>query len=257
MPGNQILRRPIPQPEVLMRYHYVWLVWSVAFLIPWLVLFLARPDRRRAMWRTSLATSLFGLTEPLFVPRYWNPPSLLELAQRTGFDVESLIFCFAIGGIGLVAYDALSGHRIIPVDPHERNHRRHRFHRLALAAPILAFVPLFLMPWNPIYPSIASLAIGALAGMACRPDLTRRMFLGGALFGALYAVFILGLRISAPGYIEQVWNLHDLSGVLLAGVPLEELLFGITFGMYWSGVYEHLTWHAGAHALLSGVARQA
>lgn len=45
----------------------------------------------------SLATAFFGLTEPLFVPEYWNPPTLFDLAQRTGFDLESLIFCFGIG----------------------------------------------------------------------------------------------------------------------------------------------------------------
>jgi hypothetical protein len=26
---------------------------------------------------------------------YWNPPSLFDLAHRTGFDVESFILCFA------------------------------------------------------------------------------------------------------------------------------------------------------------------
>ncbi len=53
------------------------------------------------MWRASFATALLGLTEPIYVPRYWTPPSLFELAQRTGFDIESLIFAFAIRGIGL------------------------------------------------------------------------------------------------------------------------------------------------------------
>jgi len=48
-------------------------------------------------WRSWL-TALFGLTEPRFVPEYWNPPSLFDLAQCTGFDIESLIFCFGIGG---------------------------------------------------------------------------------------------------------------------------------------------------------------
>lgn len=27
-------------------YHYVWLIWSVAFLLPWSVLFVARPRLR-------------------------------------------------------------------------------------------------------------------------------------------------------------------------------------------------------------------
>lgn len=58
------------------------------------------------MWTVSLATAPFGLTEPLFVPEYWNPPTLFDLAQRTGFDLESLIFCFGIGGVSSVLYSA-------------------------------------------------------------------------------------------------------------------------------------------------------
>jgi hypothetical protein len=69
-------------------HEYVWFYWSVAFLVPWLVLFAAFPQQRRAMWWTSVFTMPFGLTEPLFVPKYWNPPSLFDLARRTGFDIE-------------------------------------------------------------------------------------------------------------------------------------------------------------------------
>ena len=71
-----------------MRFHYVWLLWASAFLIPWSALFVFCPGKRRVMWRVSLVTAVFGLTEPIFVPSYWNPPSLFELAQRTRFDIE-------------------------------------------------------------------------------------------------------------------------------------------------------------------------
>jgi len=36
-----------------MRYHYVWVVWSSAFLLPWLVLYGANPRLRRVMWRVT------------------------------------------------------------------------------------------------------------------------------------------------------------------------------------------------------------
>lgn len=81
---------------------YVWLTWSSAFLIPWAIAYIAFPAHRRAMVWTSLFTTPFGLTEPLFVPEYWSPPSLFDLARQTGFDIESLIFCFGIGGIRAV-----------------------------------------------------------------------------------------------------------------------------------------------------------
>ena len=75
------------------------------------------------------------VTEPVFVPEYWNPPSLFELAQRTG---------------------------------------------------------------------IAAMALGAIAAVLCRPDLKANTLAGGVLFLAIYTVFLLGLKWSAPGYIEQV-----------------------------------------------------
>ena len=67
----------------------VWLVWSSAFLLPWLAAFVAFPHYRQPMVWASLCTAPLGLTEPLFVPAYWSPPSLLNLARTTGFDIES------------------------------------------------------------------------------------------------------------------------------------------------------------------------
>ena len=225
-----------------MKYHYVWLIWSSGFLLPWIALYVLTADERRVMWRTSFATALLGLLEPIYVPTYWNPPSLFELAQRTGFDIESLIFMFAIGGIGGVLYNAVWRQHLVPVILEERRQRLHRFHLAALFVPFVLFVPLYFLSWNPIYPSIACLVVGAVTSVACRPGLKGKTLVGGFLFLGLYAVFMLGLKWLAPGYIEQVWNLPALSGVLIYGIPLEELLFGFTVGLYWAGVYEHFTW---------------
>ena len=194
------------------------------------------------MWWTSVFTAPFGLTEPLFVPEYWNPPSLFNLAQRTGFDIESLIFCFAIGGVGSILYNIFTGRRLRKMGEAARHHHRHRFHVLALGAPVVVFPALYFLPWNPIYPGIVAMFVGAIATMCCRPDLKLKTLAGGALFAGYYLLFMLGLKWTAPGYIEAVWNLGDLSGVNLYGIPLEELLFGFTFGMFWTGVYEHVTW---------------
>src|SRR5574338_470612 len=111
---------------------YVWFAWAAAFLLPWAALYLTFPNYRRAMLWASLYTATFGLTEPLFVPRYWNPPSLFDLAQRTGFDIESLIFTFGIGGIGVVLYTAVTRRELAPAPVGARRYRRHRWHGAAL-----------------------------------------------------------------------------------------------------------------------------
>ena len=223
-------------------FKYVWLIWSSAFILPWLTLYMLASGVRRIMIRASVPTAAFGLTEPLFVPAYWNPPSLFDLAQRTGFDIESLIFCFAIGGIGAAAYRAISAAPETVMAGAERRSGRHRWHLLALVVPFPIFLLLLLLPWNPIYPSLLALFSGALAAAVCRPDLVRNSLLGGVIFFGLYLVFLLGLHWTWPGYIEAVWNLADLLPWRPFGLPLEELLFGFSFGLYWSCVYEHVGW---------------
>jgi len=222
---------------------YVWLVWSSAFLVPWLGLYLAFPRHRRAMLWASAFTTPFGLTEPFFVPTYWSPPSLFDLARRTGFDIESLIFCFGIGGVGAVLVNVLTGRVARTVPPTERGQWRHRFHRWALAGPFVVFTILYPTGWNPIYSGIVAMFAGGTLTVWCRPDLARNSVLGGLIFLGYYAVFLTGLELTAPpGYIEAVWNLPALSGMRLGFMPVEELLFALAFGTYWSGVYEHFRW---------------
>ena len=223
-------------------FHYTWLVWASAFLIPWAALFVARVELRRPMLWASVLTAPFGLTEPLFVPAYWHPPSLFDLAERTGFDLESFIFSFALGGLGVASYRALTHVSMLLIDERERVTVRHRRHLVSLLAPFLVFAALVWLPWNPIYPGIVAMALGAAAAVLCRPDLWRNTLFGGAVFLGLYTVFLFGLKWLWPGYIEAVWNLNDLLGWHPWGLPFEELLFGFAFGMYWSSVYEHLTW---------------
>lgn len=171
-----------------------------------------------------------------------EPPSLFDFVQRTGFDIESLIFCFAIGGVGAVLYNIATNQDLRPLGREERTTWRHHYHRIALLVPVVAFPILCLTPVNPIYSAIAAMAFGGAATAACRPDLKSKTLIGGCLFAVYYAIFMLLLEWSAPGYIARVWNLRDLWGVVVGGVPLEELLFGFAFGTYWSGIFEHLTW---------------
>jgi len=223
---------------------YVWLLWSSAFLIPWGLAYWFFPEQRRAMLWASIFTTPFGLSEPLFVPEYWMPPSLFNLAENTGFDIESLIFCFGIGGIGSVFYNILRHKVPTPIAKCAQHQALHRYHYLALATPFLVFLLLVFFPWNPIYPSIIAMFAGAIATILCRPDLKHKTWIGGVLFLMYYSVFLAGLEWSAPGYIDRVWNMEALSGVTIGFMPIEELLFAIGFGTYWSGVYEHFTWRA-------------
>jgi Lycopene cyclase len=232
-------------PRVPAIWPFAYLIMSTALLLVWFVLYGVRRDLRRTMLRVSLATALLGLTEPLFVPKYWN------LARRTGFDLESLLFSFAIGGIVFAAYEVFF--RTAPSESMAgaRHELEHRHHLLAVASPFLVFVIVaILTKLNPIYSSTTALIAGFFATLYCRRDLWLKMIVSGGLFLTVYFLVFVVFNLAFPGYVIAVWNLKDLSGVRLAGVPLEELMFAFTFGLYWSSVYEHVMWRR-EHALPS------
>lgn len=228
-----------------MDYTYAYLIISAFLFVIWIILYLTRPASRKKMFLVSLLTAPLGLTEPLFVPSYWLPFTLFDLARKTRFDLESLLFSFAVGGIAAILYEAFWGQHRRRISIHDQHQKRHRIHRLALISPILSFFLLyFFTPINPIYSSILAMLVGAVATWYCRPDLVKAMLTAGVVFLVLYfVVFWVGFVWLFPGYVEAVWNLPAVSGILIAGVPIEELLFATTLGAMWSSVYEHFTWY--------------
>ncbi len=224
---------------------YVWLNFSLLLLVFWVIIYYVIKEKksRKKMLTVSLITALLGFTEPIFVPEYWSPLSLFDLALRIGFDIESIIFSFAVGGIVVVVYEIILGNRSQPMTKEEMRDSRHRFHKLTLvAAPILFVVLLLTTNLNPIYSAIIAMFFGFFTAWYCRPDLLRQMLLGGLLFTLIYFLTLSFLPIIYPTYVETVWNLSAISGVLIVGIPLEEYLWAFTFGLYWSSIYEHFKW---------------
>jgi hypothetical protein len=213
------------------------MVWGLVYLS------LRSSESKREMLLVSLWTSLLGFTEPLFIPAYWNPPSLFNLALRTRFDLESLLFSFGMGGLAVVVYEWIVPVRHALVSPRERHLPRHRFHVFALlSAPLIFIALLAVTRLNPIYAAVLSLIGGGVAASYCRPDLLRKMVVSAVLFLSLYFFYFLSLVAVFPNYVRLVWNLPAISGILILGIPLEELLFAFTLGFLWSSVYEHLKW---------------
>jgi Lycopene cyclase len=222
---------------------YVWFIWSLLILALWGIVYFYKKDFRMEMVKMSLITMPFGLTEPLFVPEYWFPPSLFDLAEKTGFDIESLIFSFAIGGLGTVLYRLIYKSNLAIISQEEKNHKHHRFHRYILFVPAIIFLLLAVVTkLNHIYCGTIAMFIGAIATLYCRPDLKRKIWIGGVLFTLLYFVYFGSILIFYPNYVQLYWNLNNLTHILIFGIPIEELIFAFTFGMYWSGLYEHLYW---------------
>ena len=224
---------------------YVWFVWSMILLGIWGVVYaLLDHSRRHEMLLVSLVTSLFGLTEPIFVPAYWNPPSLFNLAHRTGFDIESIIFTFGVAGIASVIYELVFPVRHVHIPESERHSYKHRLHFWTIiSTPVIFFVLILIAPINPIYSFFVATGIGGTLALYCRPDLKLKMLTSAFLFTVIYFLYFLTLLAIAPGYVQVVWDLKAISGILILGIPLEEYIFAFCIGLIWSSIYEHIMWY--------------
>ncbi len=221
---------------------YVWLTWAGLFFLVWLVLFLLYPRYRRLMWWSSLFVLPFGFSEPFFLLHYWHPPSLFNLTHTVHADLETFLFCFSIGGTAAVGYHAATGRPLVLRRRTTREDRALAWHGVALVAPVPAFGAALLLTGEMIWAGVAGFLAGVVGRLVCRPDLGAKTVVGGLLFFGYYALLLIVLTRMAPGYIDLAWNAHGPATVRWFGLPLTELLFGLCFGLYWSGLYEQIVW---------------
>ncbi|ETW22635.1 lycopene cyclase domain-containing protein [Mycobacterium gastri] len=215
-----------------------YLIGVAGLMLIWLAFWIrADSGRRMTMLRVSGITALTGLAEPLFLSAYWNPPSLFDLNDRLGVDIESVAFSFAAGGMIAAIYTGLRARS-------RKSLRQPRWGRpvqiVALVIPIPVFVALVATTnVNPIYITIIALSAGVTATCACWPARIPMICAAGFLFMGLYFGCFVTFTAVYPDYLSRVWNLPALSGVMVVGVPVEELLFALSYGFMYSGVAEY------------------
>ena len=219
-------------------------------------------------WWASLACGALGFSEFLFVPEYWDPPSILKVGR---WDLESFVFCFAVGGIAavLAEFPAVKGFFVWAAFAVERFLRwtlktvskmtggafqpsliqqvpmsrlippsQTRIENMLLVTFFLGmFGTTSQFGLNIIYDSaIVSGATGLFIAWR-RPNLRWQVVGGGITFTIIYAVVLTVVAWVYPHFYEH-WNLKALSGRWILGAPAEEYLFALTFGMCWAPLYE-------------------
>ncbi len=221
---------------------YVWLTWAGLFFLVWAVLFARYRSYRLLMWWSSLLALPFGFSEPFFLLHYWHPPSLFNLTQTVHADLETFLFCFSIGGIAAAGYHVVTGRPLVVRIRTPQDDPPLARYSAGVLVPMPAFGAVLLLTGEIIWAGLAGFVAGVAGRLFCRPDLTTKTLVGGVLFLAYYALMLLVLTWMAPGYIDLAWNLHGPAEVRWFGLPLTELLFGLCFGLYWSGLFEQLVW---------------
>jgi hypothetical protein len=217
-------------------YHYSYLVGALIFWAAWILCsILGKNYRSEIRWGTLIAAPM-ALTSILFVPQYWTPPSLFNLDQKIRVGIEDFLWAAAVGGIASVAGELLLKETLTALRSQPR--KRHY-------APFVFIVVFFisLELWHPhktMINTIVSFAAGAVVIAYLRSDLITLMLTSAASFTLLYFFLFLCVLFLYPDFVHRFYNIPNLLGIYLLGVPIEELLFAATGGAIWSVAYEYI-----------------
>lgn len=178
-----------------------------------------------------------GLIGPArrITPGYWEPPTLFNLGALTGgYAIEDAIFMFFVGGITAAVYEFALRKKII------HPHKRHAHHKAILIGSLCAAIfAISFRNFNLIYSLVVFGLTGALTLWTERRDLIAHSLFGGVVFLSIYAALFLFYNAAFPYFIPHYFHLENISGILLLGIPIEELLYAFSFGLFWSPIYEY------------------
>jgi len=217
-------------------YHYSYLVGAMIFWVAWLVcLAFGRAYRSEMRWGTLIAAP-FALTSLLFVPQYWTPPSLFDLDQKIRVGIEDFLWAAAVGGIAAIIGELSLQEKLGAI-----RRSRHRRHYAPFIIAILVFLGLkFGLHWKMMTSTIVGLAACSLLLAYLRRDLIQLMLVSVSSFTVLYFALFLFVLVFYPDFVHRYYNLPNLLGISVFGVPVEELLFAATGGAVWSVAYEYV-----------------
>lgn len=218
-----------------MNYHFAYLVGALLFDSAWLACYLiGKSYRPQIIWGTVITTPL-ALTSFLFVPQYWTPPSLFDLDAHIRVGIEDFLWAGAVGGIASVVGEIVLKERLAA-----RRKERRKKHYAPFIVMLAVFLILhFMYPNKNIYSTAIAFAACALVVAFLRSDLIPTMLIGAVVFAILYFLLFMFFLWLYPHFIERYYNLSNISGIRLLGVPIEELMFASTGGAVWSVAYEY------------------
>jgi len=205
---------------------------TLFFFIIWLILYIHKKNLRKEILIMSLITMPFGpISEILYLKDYWHPTYLINIF---GFGIEDLLFAFFVGGIGAVIYEELFVKRIRK----GKTEHSKTIISLGIIGLIIIFLATFFLKMNSIYStSIVMLFIGIIIIMK-RRDLLKNALINGILISLLMFVFYTIYTQIFPTIIQDWWKLSNLSGVIIYRAPLEEILWGFSWGFLINPLYE-------------------
>lgn len=206
---------------------YDFFILSLLFYIPGAVIYLLRSDLRKVIQIMALMSLPFALTEFLFYPQYWQPAFLFDLVSIIGFGIEDFMFVTGFGAFASTGYAFFTGRKYqkFAADAEWQANTVAIF--LITASLVILFV---LVEIEMIYGSVFIMLLIAGGIVFQRRDLMIPAVAGGGIILLIYAVLVSVYQLILPDVFQIVWKPQAYSNRFIAGIPLEELLYGFAAG---------------------------
>ena len=169
---------------------------------------------------------------PLYNPAYWTATTLFDLNNKTGgLSIEDVLFMILFGGLVAILYELLLRKKIT-------NRVYYRKSYAPLIAFMISYIILLFSKINPIYLLILPSTLGGVITLFIRKDLIKNAWISAIAFGMVYFIGFLIFNALFPYFIKTYYNLAALSNIWILGVPIEDILYALSFGFMWGPIYK-------------------
>jgi lycopene cyclase-like protein len=161
---------------------------------------------------------------------------LFNLDNRFRVGIEDGLWAASVGGMASVIGEILLKERL--TSNRKQRHKRHYAPFVAMA--VLFAILEFSQPCKTIYNTVVSFTVCAIVIAFLRSDLMPSMLVGALSFTLLYAGLFVYFLLLYPDFVQRYYNVANLLGIYIRGVPIEEIMFSASGGAVWSVAYEYL-----------------
>ncbi|MBU0957237.1 MAG: hypothetical protein KKF56_00345 [Nanoarchaeota archaeon] len=221
-----------------MGYEYAYLIGSLVMLLVWGILYYLRKDVRHEMLIISIMFGIIGLfVDPIYSKDWWFPLTI----TNTMPGIESFLFGFAVGGVSSVVYDIFFGKRVRIKKANKKMEeiRNLNLFFIMLIGGGLFFISFFIFQLNSFYASFPALLVPLAIILIKRKDLLLDSIFSGVLVAIISFIFYIAPEMMLPGWIASTWNFEMISGILVLGVPIEDLIWFFLAGLLIGPLYEY------------------
>lgn len=168
-----------------------------------------------------------------FSKDYWRPEYIAFISiNGTPVGIEEPLFAFFIGGIGTVIYEIFRKRK------HQTAKPRPVMAFSLLAVAILVFICLKFTNLNSIWASVITLILGVVFMLMIDEDLIYDAAFSGVSFVIIAFVIYFPLLAIDQHMFERMWVEGGLSGIEILFIPIEEIIWFLSCGLFAGAFYE-------------------